>query len=365
MHSNIYLAKRLFTGSECLTNHAVEVIDGCITRIVPNHELPQNAGPIYDIIAPAFIDIQIYGADNKLLSIYPESDALFRLYEYCSLGGAAHFIATVATNQQAVIFACIDAVRNYWNEGGKGCLGLHVEGPWINPVKKGAHLDEYIHTPSKEEVQELLNYGKGVIKIITLAPEVCVPEIIDMIQAQGIIVSAGHSNASYEQATKAFNENITIATHLFNAMSPLLHRAPGFVGAVFNHPTVLSSIVPDGYHVDFEVIKIAYKQMGDRLFAITDAVAETTAAPYPHHLVGDKYESHGILSGSALTMLKALKNLVHKVGIPLEDALKMVSTTPAKAIQQSDKLGIIKKGIAANLVCMNDALKVELLVTLD
>jgi N-acetylglucosamine-6-phosphate deacetylase len=364
MSKKIYLAKQLFTGTKFLNNHAVEVVDECITRIVPNSQLPNNAGPIYDIIAPAFIDIQIYGADNKLLSVYPEVGSLFRLYEYCSNGGAAHFIATVATNSHEVFRAAIDTIRAYWQEGGKGCLGLHIEGPWINPIKRGAHLEAFIHSPSKEEVQELLEYGKGVIKIITLAPEVCEPAIIEMIQAAGIIVSAGHSNASFEQATNAFNHYIGTATHLFNAMSPLQHRAPGFVGAVFNHPSVLCSIVPDGYHVDFEAIKIAYKQMGNRLFAITDAVAETTIGPYPHHLVGDKYESNGILSGSALTMSKALNNLVNHVGIPLEDALKMVSTIPAKAVKHAS-LGTISVGNQANLVCMNDALKVELLVTPD
>jgi N-acetylglucosamine-6-phosphate deacetylase len=360
--TNFYLAKQLFTGKDCLINHAVQVEDGKIVAILPNEGLPDNSGLIYDIIAPAFLDIQIYGANGKLLSVYPEADALFSLYEYCSKGGAPNFIATVATNDTKVFHQCIDAIRDYWAKGGKGCLGLHIEGPWLNPLKKGAHLESFIHAPSKQEVLDLLEYGKGVIKIITVAPEVLAPGIVSLMQAAGITVSAGHSNASYEEATNAFNQGIGTVTHLFNAMSPLQHRAPGLVGAVFNHPTLLSSMVPDGYHVDFAALKIAWKQMGSRLFAITDAVAETITGPYPHQLEGDKYVSNGILSGSALTMVKCLQNLVQQVGIPLEDALRMVSTTPAKAIGDSS-LGMIEPGLAANLVCLNEALQVAAVIT--
>lgn len=365
MTRKTFLAKKLFTGHSCLLNHAVVVENNQIVEIVPNEKMVANAGPLYDIIAPAFLDIQIYGAQEKLLAVYPTADSLFRLYDYCSKGGASHFVVTVATNSNAVFHACIDAVKAYWEEAGRGCLGLHVEGPWINAAKKGAHLEEFIHSPSLEEVKDLLEYGKGVIKIITLAPEVCSKEIIELIQSEGIIVSAGHSNASFEEATLAFNNGIGTATHLYNAMSPLQHRAPGFVGAVFNHPTVMSSIVPDGYHVDFEAIKIAKKQMGDRLFVITDAVAETSVGPYPHHLAGDKYESNGILSGSALTMLSSLKNLVNKVGIPLEESLRMVSTYPAKAIKRTEYFGSIKVGAPANLVCLSETLELENLVSGD
>ena len=365
MHKKTILAKQLFTGNNCLLNHAVVIEDNRIIEIFPYEEPITNHAYSYDIVAPAFLDIQIYGAHDKLLAVYPSADSIFTLYQYCSKGGASHFVVTVATNSNSVFYECIDAVKDYWQQGGKGCLGLHIEGPWLNPIKKGAHLEEYIHSPSLSEVKELLEYGKDVIKIITLAPEVCSQEIIQFIQSSGIIVSAGHSNATFHEATEAFDNGIETATHLFNAMSALQHRAPGFVGAVFNHPTVMCSIVPDGYHVDFEAIKIAKKQMGDRLFVITDAVAETTVGPYPHHLVGDRYESNGILSGSALTMLSSVKNLVDKVGISLEEALRMVSTDPAKAIQMNHHLGNIAIGKPANLVCLSETLEIENLITTE
>ena len=363
LEQKIYSAATIFTGEQVLENHAIVVSNNFIDAIVSIESLHKNADEHFDIIAPAFIDIQIYGAHKKLLSVYPEADALFKLNDYCKNGGASHFMATVATNSYEVIFACIDAIKDYWQQGGRGCLGLHVEGPWINPIKKGAHLSNYIHPPTKESIDDLLNYGKGVIQIITLAPEICEPSLIQYIQSQGIIVSAGHSNASYQEATDAFNAGIKTATHLFNAMSPFEHRAPGMVGAIFNHPTTMCSIVPDGYHVNFEAIKIAKKQLSNRLFVITDAVTETTTGAYPHQLMGDKYASNGILSGSALTMAKAVKNLVEKVGIPLNEALRMASLYPAQVIKKNNVLGSIKVGLPANLVCLNKHLLVEKTIT--
>jgi len=161
----------------------------------------------------------------------------------------------------------------------------------------------------------------------------------------------------------AFNDGIPAATHLFNAMSPLQHRAPGMVGAIFNHPGVMSSIVPDGYHVDFPVLRIAKDLMKERLFVITDAVTTTTEGPYPHQLAGDKYESNNILSGSALTMLKCVQNLVHRVDVPLAEALRMASLYPAQVMGKAHRMGKIEKGYDANLVCMNEALEIEQVVT--
>lgn len=362
MTKKIFLAKKLFTGNECLEHQAVIIENNYITEIKAIHDIPANSGPLYDIIAPAFIDIQIYGAAGKLLAVHPTKEALNDLYEYCSKGGASHFVVTVATNSNEIFYTSINAVKEYWKIGGRGCIGLHIEGPWINASKKGAHLEEYIHAPSLDEVKSILKIGKGVIKIITLAPEVCSPEVIAFIQSEGIIVSAGHSNATYDEAIKAFNNGIGTATHLYNAMSALQHRAPGFVGAVFNHPSVMCSIIPDGFHVDFAAIAIAKKQMGDRLFVITDAVTETKEGPYPHHLVGNKYVSNNILSGSALTMIQSVKNLINNVGIPLEEALRMASTYPAKAIQKNYSLGHIAIGHEANLVCLNTDLSVENLI---
>lgn len=348
----IISADKIFTGTEWLTNHAIVVENNRIKEIIPATEAAQHFSNAF--IAPAFIDLQIYGAGEKLFAVYPEKDALKKLVAYCRNGGAAYCMPTVATHPYQTFYQCIDAVKDYWKDGDTGVLGLHIEGPWISAAKKGAHIEDCIHSPTIEQVKHLLEYGKDVIKIITLAPEVCNQQIIDLILSYNIIISAGHSNATYEEATKAFNNGITAATHLYNAMSALQHRSPGVVGAVLNHASVMSSIIPDGLHVDFAAVNIAKQIMKERLFVITDAVTQTTEGYYPHHLAGDKYESNGILSGSALTMSKAVKNLVQHCNIKLDEALRMCSLYPARVIQMENEYGSIKPGAVSSLIVMNE-----------
>lgn len=351
-----YIADQIFTGENWLNHHAVIVGQRKVKELVPVQSLPSSIiTEQFDecILAPAFIDLQIYGAYGRLLAVYPEADSLFKLKEYCEKGGAAFCMPTVATNTVEVFYKCIDAIKDYWNKGGEGVLGLHIEGPWINPVKRGAHIESLIHLPSFTEVDELLSYGKGIIKIITLAPEQCSKEIIDRIMLDNIIISAGHSNATYEQAKACFANGITAVTHLYNAMSPLQHRHPGLVGAAMDDAKARASIIPDGHHVDYAAIRIAKKAMGERLFVITDAVTETTEGFYPHQLAGDKYEAANILSGSALTMTKALQNLVNHAGIELGEALRMCSLYPAQVIQSDTGLGRIAPGYNAEIVILN------------
>jgi N-acetylglucosamine-6-phosphate deacetylase len=348
----IYKASAIFTGYETLHSYAVLVKDDIIEKILHVSEI-SSSEQITDlgdvVLAPAFIDIQLYGANGRLLAVYPDVITVAEIAKYCMEGGAAWCLPTIATNPYNTIFQCIDAVRNYWQQGGKGVIGLHVEGPWLNPSKRGAHREEWIFSPTTEQAKELLDYGKDVIKIITLAPECVSKEVIRLVRSYGIIISAGHSNATYEEAMAAFDEGIHTSTHLYNAMSPLQHRAPGLVGAVLNHPKVMSSLVPDGHHVDFAAIRIAKAVMGSRLFAITDAVTETTEGYYLHHFEGNKYTSNGILSGSALTMYKAFRNLADYCGIQKEEALRMCSTYPAMALQMENEIGVIKEKARASM----------------
>jgi N-acetylglucosamine-6-phosphate deacetylase len=351
----IYAADEVFTGLERLPNHAVVVEDGVIENVLPVISLPKNSA-IHShsfLLAPSFIDIQIYGANKKLLAILPSADTIEGMYTHCLDGGTDLFLPTAATNTMETFYKCIDAVNDYYKRGGKGVAGLHLEGPWLNKLKCGAHPEELIHSPDIREVEELLEYGRGVIKMITLAPEICSTQIIDLIQSNGIIVSAGHSNATFEEATQAFNNGIHTVTHLFNAMSPLHHRNPGMPAAVMQHPTVMASIIADGYHVDFEVISIAKKLMLRRLFLITDAVTETTEGYYPHQLEGNKYVADGILSGSAITMLQSVKNCVEHAGIELNEALRMASLYPAKVLGIDHYRGIIKKDYSASFIMLD------------
>jgi len=357
----IYAADQIFTGNRWLHDHAVLVDNNLIVDIVASSSIDSNTSfRNYTgcVIAPAFIDLQIYGAHQKLLAVYPEADSLVKLNDYCNKGGAAFCLPTAATNVYDVFYKCIDAVKDYWDQKGPGILGLHIEGPWINPAKRGAHIQSLIHSPTLKQAEELLNYGKGVIKIITLAPEVCSKEVIDLILSHGVIISAGHSNATYKEAMNGFDNGIKMVTHLYNAMSPLQHREPGLAGATLDHGSVMSSIIPDGHHVDYAAIRIAKQVMKERLFVITDAVTETDSGYYKHTLVGDKYESGGILSGSALTMNKAVKNLVDHCRIDLAEALRMCSAYPAKMIGMEDQLGKIEKGFMAKMVVLDEKMNV-------
>jgi N-acetylglucosamine-6-phosphate deacetylase len=353
MSQQQFSAAKIFTGNDWLANQIITVEAGAITNI-------ENYSGVTDaaMIVPAFIDLQLYGAFGSLLAVEPTVETVEKIYHYSKQGGAAFCMPTVATNTTATIISCADAIHHYWAGGGKGVLGLHVEGPWINPIKRGAHVEALIHAPSLEEVTLLLDACKGTIKIITLAPEICSPDIIQHINSYGIVVFAGHSNASYEQAMQAFDNGIAAVTHLYNAMSPLQHRAPGVVGAAFNHPSVMASIITDGYHVDFAAISIAKKQMGERLFIITDAVTETESGYYLHQLVGDKYEANGTLSGSALTMIKAVQHLIQHTNITLTEALKMASLYPANIMNLDNKYGQITIGLPACFTVLDEQLNV-------
>lgn len=362
----IVSAGKIFTGKEWLANHAIVIKDGKIDRVVERTEVSSSANYKYfddGFIAPAFIDAQVYGAAKKLLAVYPEAETLELMYEEFVREGTCLFVPTLATNTIEVFKKSIDAVRDYWNQGGKGVFGLHLEGPWLNEIKRGAHIKELIHSPSIEEVKDLLEYGKGVIKVITIAPEVCSNEVIDLILSYHIVISAGHSNATYDEAISGFEKGITTVTHLYNAMSALQHRQPGLVGATFNHSKVRSSIIPDGHHVDYAAVSIAKKIMGKRLFAITDAVTETNVGPYQHQLAGDKYECNGVLSGSALSMHKAFKNLVQHAGVEVEEALRMCSLYPAEVLNCDDQYGKIVPQAAGQLLVLDKQLEIAEVIT--
>ena len=352
-----YINGKIFTGYKILTNHCVLTRDGTIQDVVDGAATPPHAEIIDlrgNLLAPAFIDLQIYGGNGQLFGEFPSAAALKATRAYCLSGGATLFLPTVATNSEAVMFAAIDAVREYRQQGGKGVGGLHLEGPFINPAKRGAHLSEFIQSPTLENVKKILSYGEGVIKMMTFAPELCSDEVLDFLLQQNIVLSAGHSNATYEQAMTAFGKGINTATHLFNAMSALQHRAPGMAGAIFNHPGVCVSIVADGHHVDFPVIRMSKKLLEERLFLITDAVTANLNGRYTHRLQSDKYVvADGTLSGSALTMIQAMRNCIEHAGIPLEEALRMASLYPARVLGLERQYGRIEAGFTASFVVLN------------
>ena len=360
----------IHTGAETLNHHAVIITGTRIKEVRKGEGLDVHLeatadGPptVIDLdgghLAPAFIDLQLYGGNGQLFSEHPSVAALEATYRYCLEGGAPYFQPTMATQADDLIIAAIDAVKAYRQLGHKGVLGLHLEGPYINPAKRGAHLEAFIQRPETKKLEALLERAAGHLTMMTLAPECSTSEIVAQLLEAGVVISAGHTNATYAEALEGFGWGIPVATHLFNAMSPLSHRAPGMVGAILDKGVPVS-VVADGHHVDFPVIGLAKKVLGDKLFLITDAVTENNRGTYQHQLSGDKYVlPDGTLSGSALTMIKAVQNCVEQIGIPLDEALRMASLYPARVMGLEARLGVIAPNKEASLVWFDNDYRVK------
>lgn len=359
---NAYANGLLFDGESIHQGKALLVAEGKVVGVTETASLPSEY-TVTDLngacLSPAFIDLQVYGGGGKMFCDDITPQALATTYAHCRKGGAGWIMITLATNSLETFFRGMEAVQQYWQQGGQGILGLHLEGPYIHPAKKGAHIEQYIHPPTMDEVGRLLEKGKGVVNMMTLAPECCDPAIIQKLLESGILLSAGHSNADYRTAMKAFDGGLPAATHLFNAMSPFQHRAPGMAGAVMDHPSVNASIVCDGIHVDYAAVRIAKKAMGDRLFYITDAVTSSPQGAYRHVFNNDHYTlPDGTLSGSALSMMQCVKNGVQHVQLPLEESLRMATVYPARLIKQP-ALGKITVGADARLVVFDEQFTVK------
>ncbi|MES2648457.1 MAG: N-acetylglucosamine-6-phosphate deacetylase [Bacteroidota bacterium] len=355
-----YTNARIFTGKEWIENGTVVCAAGRIVSvgtgvIPPNSELLDCKGKW---LIPALLDLQIYGLGGKLLSAYPEADSLRVLAAENKKAGVVSCLATIATQPLDVIYKSIKAIKDYWEEGGTGILGMHLEGPFLNPVKRGAHKSEWIHSPGEKEVADLLEAGRDIIKVVTVAPELCPPSILRQFTDAGIRLSAGHCNAGYETAMRFSGLGIKLVTHLFNAMSPLHHRDTGLPGAVFQDNHLRASIIPDGIHVSFSALAIAKKQMGERLFYITDSVTETNIGPYQHQLNNDHYcTKDGTLSGSAITLLQGVKNGVEKAGISLEESIRMASLYPAQVMAIDREFGTIEEGKSSAMLLVTNQLE--------
>lgn len=353
----------VFDGSTFNNNRAVLIKNDIIVDIIPESEIPSSAQLFNlngDYLVPSFIDLQLYGAHGKLFSQDLSFKSLKATDDYCISGGCTRFLITMATNTIEKFIKGMDVIKAFQKENKSGLLGLHMEGPYINPIKRGAHIESCVKQPTVDEVKLLLDKSEGVLKMMTLAPEQCSDEVIQLLLDNNVLVSAGHSNATYQQATDSFKKGITAVTHLFNAMSPLQSREPGMVGAVYDHKTVNSSIVCDAVHTDFTSVRISKKIMKERLFLITDAVTETTEGEYKHVFCNDRYTlPDGTLSGSSLTMMKAVNNCVDKVGIPFEEALLMASLYPARVAKLDNQFGKIEKGYKADLVVLSKEREVK------
>ena len=352
----IYKNARVFTGDSVLDKAHVTVEQAQITH-VQTTEPDTTGAQVIDLqgksLAPAFIDLQIYGGKGKLFNNEPTVESIRKTYETVQEGGTFAFQITLSCSPPETMWQAIDACRAYWAEGGKGLIGLHLEGPYFNPDKRGAHPLRHIQQPHYEEVAALIDRGKGAVTYMTVAPEQFDDATLDLLLKSDIHISAGHSNATFAQAIHGLGRGILRVTHLFNAMSAFQSRAPGLVGATYDY-TPWASIIADGVHVDYNALKITKKVLGKKLFLITDAVTESPMGDYHFLFAGDHYvDVNGTLAGSSLSMWQAVKNVVQHAGIDLDEALRMASTYPAMVIDQGHRWGKIAAGYEAAMVVLD------------
>lgn len=362
---------RIYSGHEILDNHAVVVADGHIARVCPRESLAADieqrdmAGAI---IAPGFIDLQLNGCGGVQFNDSLDAlsiETLETMQRANEKSGCTSFLPTLITSSDALMKRAIETMRAYLQKHQHQALGLHLEGPWLSKAKKGTHDPALIRLPDAAMVQYLCD-NADVITKVTLAPENAGSDVIRQLTDAGIIVSAGHSNATYEEAKAGFAAGVSFATHLYNAMPAFAGREPGLIGALFDSPDVYCGIIADGLHVHYANVRNAKRIKGDKLVLVTDATAPAGADISEFIFAGKTIyyrdglcvDENGTLSGSALTMIEAVQNSVEHVGIALDEALRMASLYPARAMGVEKQLGSIEAGKIANLTVFTRDFKI-------
>ncbi len=358
----------IYTAKEVLYGHAVVVEDERIKAVVREEALPEDLQRI-DLkgnnLTAGFIDLQLNGCGGVMFNEDISVRTLEIMQETNLKSGTTSYLPTFITSPDEGMKSAVNIMRDYLAQYQNQGLGLHLEGPYLSREKKGVHREEYIREISPE-MKDFLCANADVITKITLAAENPTARYIAEFVKCGIIVSIGHSNATYEVAQQAIADGVGFATHLHNAMSPVSSgRAMGVVGAVLDSD-IYAGIIVDGLHVDFGNVRIAKKAKGDKLCIVTDAVAAAGADIDSFVFVGKTvyvrdgkcYDANGTLGGAAITMIESVQNAVKEVGIPLDETLRMCNYYPAKAIGVDDKLGSIEAGKIANLTVFSHDFKI-------
>jgi N-acetylglucosamine-6-phosphate deacetylase len=347
-------------GERILADRAVMIRGDRIEAIIPDLEYSDDREMFYvrhAFVAPGFIDLQLNGAGGVLFNDAISAETLAVMQQTNLRSGTTGFLPTLITTSEANIGRALEVVERYRNEGAGGVLGVHLEGPYINPDRKGIHDQTAIRKPSSDLVNSLIAYAKKFPILLTLAPECNDLQVVRLLLDGGVIVSAGHSNGTYEEAVAGFAAGIRVATHLFNAMSPWTGRNPGVVGAILDRPEVTAGIIVDGIHVHYASIQLAKRLKGEGLFLVTDAVTPTGTSMSSFEFGGQtiyvengRCVNHdGTLAGALLTMNEAVANSVRHAGISLLEAVRMATLYPARIIGREDELGRIAPGYLANL----------------
>ncbi|HIF9092044.1 TPA: N-acetylglucosamine-6-phosphate deacetylase [Photobacterium damselae] len=359
----------VFDGVEIHHNQIIIIENDTITKVISNDktmdmQLPnvQIDGKGY-LATAGFIDLQLNGCGGVLLNTEPSLKTLDIMNKTNLKTGTTQFLPTFITSDQQAMENIVSIVGELDQPETHGVLGLHLEGPFISIEKKGAHRQEFIR---ELDLPTARFFAKNAdkIRVLTVAPENTSQEAIDIVRNAGITVSLGHTNATYAQVCE--KNGLEMATHLYNAMTPLGSREPGVVGYIFDKKPH-AGIIVDGIHADYPSVRIAHQLMGEKLFMVTDAVTPAGTDMTEYDMAGVKayvtngkchYED-GTIAGAAITMIEGVRNLIQHVGLSREEALRMASLYPAKAIKIDDSYGKITEGYKANIVLLNDNNQVE------
>ena len=319
-----------------------------------------------DLLLPGFVDTQVNGGGGVLFSDDPSVEAVREIGRAHRRFGTTGFLPTLISADLDIVARAIASVRRAIDDGVPGVLGIHIEGPFLNVARKG------VHDPAKlreldDEAIALLTSQRGGCTLVTIAPEMTTPEVITRLSAAGLILSAGHTNATCAQIRVALRHGLTGFTHLFNAMSQLTGREPGVVGAALEDPESWCGIIVDGRHVDPAVLRIALRcKRHDRFMLVTDAMPSVGAAEKSFSLQGRRIsvadgvlvDPDGTLAGADIDMASTMRNAVNLLGLPIADAARMASQYPSEFLGLGHELGRIAPGYRANLVQLDSRLEV-------
>jgi N-acetylglucosamine-6-phosphate deacetylase len=314
-------------------------------------------------VTPGFIDTHVHGS-NGFDVMRDGADGLRAISAHLSTFGVTAWLPSTVSARHDDLLRAVTWCREAWERPGRGAriAGIHVEGPYINPIRKGAQPPEGIRDPDADECRELLAAAGGLTRVMTLAPEI--PGGLDLVQllrAEGVIASLGHSDADYDTALAAIAAGATHATHLFNAMPPLHHRKPGLAAAALNEPELLAEVIPDGLHLAPETVRLAVRAKGpDGIALITDATSAVgrpngvyTLGSHQVTVQGDLcLLADGTIAGSMLTMNRAVRNARAFAGCSLAEAVKMATWVPAGIAGCAARTGSLEPGKDADLALL-------------
>jgi N-acetylglucosamine-6-phosphate deacetylase len=356
------LASRVFDGLRMLGPSAVLVEDGRVVDVVGQGSIGE--GVLTErlaedhLLAPGFVDLQVNGGGGLMFNDHPDCRTLQVIADAHARLGTTTILPTLISSDRPTRSAAIAAAKQALQRGIRGIAGLHLEGPFLSPARRGIHPAAAIVAPGADDIAELVAGFEGAL-LVTLAPEIVSAQDVAAIAGSGKFVFAGHTDTDFETARAGFEAGIVGTTHLFNAMSQLGSRSPGMVGAALLQG--VAGIIVDLLHVHPASVMMAYRCMGAaRLFLVSDAMATIGSACETFVIDGNTIrlidgrlsDAAGTLAGAHLSMADAVRLAVTKVGIPLEDALRMATRTPADAVGLGDR-GRIEPGSRADFVALD------------